>query len=463
MYVTARSYLATGVAVVGATAIAISPVSPVHTQLAEITVPTISVPTISSAAVELTSLANPLELWVQVLTGAIDNVGGLGQDWLSDPAPALRQFITNQIGYLETLTAAGSGVVTGLTDYLSPSNPYGFTATLETAFDQFALGDIAQGVSSLITAFITAPIVGAIGIPLLGSGLLDIPVQMAQNATDAITALLSLNTALPLLLGALGPVLGPLNALGTTGQEIFDSLSTGDLVSALTAVVNIPATLTDAVLNGFTAFDGTFSPGLLSYSNDGFSGGVLQAVLLTIPRAIAAALGAAPPAQVAAATADVAQVSTPVTEASTTVTLDVTNPQDAAATPAAAGSDDAAPEPGGTDVPAPVIEETTAPETTAPDDEVPAEEVPAEEAPTEEVTEEATEEESTDGASDEDAAEEGGTAEETPADQDSGDTDSAGTDSQDGDTSGTDTSSSDTSSSDSSDSSSSSDSGTAAA
>ncbi|MGB3481501.1 MAG: hypothetical protein WBB07_04690 [Mycobacterium sp.] len=368
MHVAARSYLATGIALVGAGAIAISPLSPVSSQL-----PDITVPAISSVPVALSSLTNPIELWVQVLTGAVDNAGTLGQDWLSDPAPLLRQFITNQIGYLETLSTAGGDVVTGLVNYLTPSNPYGLVAGLQNAFGELAAGDIAQGVSTLLTALITAPIVGAIGIPLLGSGLLEIPVTIAQNVTDAITAALSFNTALPLLLGTLGPVLGPLNSLGTTGQEIYDSLAAGDIISALTAVVNIPAVLTGAALNGFTGVDGTFFPGLLSYDAAGFAGGLVQSMLLTIPRALAAAIGASPPAGRTAGD----EVSALTTDPAATVTLDIAaakmvavsdsaadSAPEAAAGPATDSSADsapeaAAPEPAGAAPIAPVTDDQT--------------------------------------------------------------------------------------------------------
>ncbi len=345
MYAAARTYLATGVAVVGASALAVCPLSPVNAAGADPTVPGITAPAaISTAAVDLTSLANPIQLWAQVLNQAVDNAGALGRDWLSDPAPVLRQLLTNQIGYLESLADAGSGVVNGLGQYFDPANPFGATAEIERAIQQFSEGNIFGAVSTLTGALITGTIIVGVGLPLFESGVLDIPAKMAQNAADVIASVFSLTTALPLLTGVLGPIINPINALGSTAQDVVDSLGAGDVIGAITAVVNIPAVLTGALLNGFEAADGTFLPGLLSM--DSFSGGLVQGLLLTIPRAIADALGANTSARAAAAD----EVSTVSTDATATVTLDVPD-----SAPAGASE----PEPTGAAPATPVSEEDT--------------------------------------------------------------------------------------------------------
>ncbi|ANW66988.1 hypothetical protein BCA37_28505 [Mycobacterium sp. djl-10] len=345
MYAAARTYLATGVAVVGASALAVCPLSPVNTAGADLTVPGITAPAaISTAAVDLTSLANPIQLWAQVLTQAVENAGALGRDWLSDPAPVLRQLLTNQIGYLESLADAGRGVVNGLGQYFDPANPFGATAEIQRAMQQFSEGDIFGGVSTLTGALITGTIIVGVGLPLFESGVLDIPAKMAQNAADVIASAFSLTTALPLLAGVLGPIINPINALGSTAQDVVDSLGAGDVIGALTAVVNIPAVLTGALLNGFEAADGTLLPGLLSV--DSFSGGLVQGLLLTIPRAIADALGA----NTSARTAAVDEVSSVSTDAPATVTLDV---------PDSAPAGVSEPEPAGAAAATPVSEEST--------------------------------------------------------------------------------------------------------
>ena len=317
MHAAVRPYLATGVALVGAASIAVMPIQPSNPLLS---VP--AVPAVSSQAFTLTAQANPIALWVSVLQDAIDNVGALGGDVLSDPAPILRQLVRNQLGYLGTAVGAGRSVVDGVGQYLSPSNPYSLPASIDTAVGQLRSGLIADAFITLSAGLISTPIMMIIGLPLAGSGLLEIPAKMAQNFTDVVSALLSLNTALPLLSSALGPVVGAVDALGGSLQDVVGALGSGRLVDALTAAINIPAQLTGAVLNGYTDAQGGFHPGLLTFSDDAFGGGLLQTLLVTIPRAVATALGATPAAPAAAATADVADaVSTPLAAGAKVVTL----------------------------------------------------------------------------------------------------------------------------------------------
>jgi hypothetical protein len=137
MHVAVRSPLATGVALVGASAIALTPVYP--------SLPDTAMRTVSSAAVQLTAQPNPLALWTEVLGAAIQNVGGLGKDVLSDPVPVLRQILKNQFGYLGTAGEAGKGIVTGLADYFSPDNPFGLQAGIKDAMTQIKAGTSRPG------------------------------------------------------------------------------------------------------------------------------------------------------------------------------------------------------------------------------------------------------------------------------------------------------------------------------
>ncbi|PQP53946.1 hypothetical protein C6A88_02745, partial [Mycolicibacterium austroafricanum] len=129
-----------------------------------------------------------------------------------------------------------------------------------------------------------------------------------------------------------GPVVGAVDALGGSLQDAVQALGSGRLVEAITAVINIPAQLTAAVLNGYTDVQGVAHPGLLTFSDDPFGGGLVQTLLVTIPRAIATALGVAPPVEPAGAAATDA-VSAPLAAAANVVTLSVS----AGESPAAAG------------------------------------------------------------------------------------------------------------------------------
>lgn len=329
MHVAVRPYLATGVAMVGASAIALAPV---HVQL-----PDVEIPTVSSAAVQLAAQPNPLALWTQVFADAIENMGGLGEEVLADPFPVVRQILRNQFGYLETIGNAGAGIVDGLVEYLSPDNPFGLQAGIADAIEQFKAGDIGAAFTTLASTVITGPIIVGAGLPLLMSGLLEVPVKMAQNFTDVVAALLNPTTAVPLLTSALGPILAPISAFGASLQDAVEAIGAGNLLDAITAVINIPAALTGAVLNGYTDELGNKFAGLLTVSADPFSAGLIQTLLVTIPRAIATALGAEPVEARTAVTA-LDEVSSPISEPAATVTVALTETDPAPAEVAAVES-----------------------------------------------------------------------------------------------------------------------------
>jgi hypothetical protein len=339
MQVAVRPYLTSGVALVGASVIAVSPVV--------VTPPDIHLPAmpVSSAAVELTAVTNPITAWLDVLSSALGNATALGGEWLSDPAPLLRQFIENQLGYAETALTAGQGVINGFIQYINPANPSGLVATLQTAFGELTSGDIAGAVETTAQALILLPILN-LGLPLLTSGLLEIPATIAQNVANVVATLTSVDTALPIVLGGLGTVLGPINAFGDSLQAVFDAATSLDPLAAVGALLSAPAVITGALINGYTNAEGTEFPGLLTFGDNPFNSGLLQSLLINLPRALAAAI--TPAAPITATTQETAAIAATTSVAATTVTLDVAPAADesgaadteAAASDVAAGSDD---------------------------------------------------------------------------------------------------------------------------
>ncbi|MBI5339249.1 MAG: hypothetical protein HZB45_16350 [Mycolicibacterium rufum] len=314
MHVAVRPPLATAVALVGAGAIALSPIQP--------PLPDVAAARVSEAAVHLVAQPNPLALWSEVIAGAIQNAGGLGQDVLSDPVPVLRQLLKNQLGYLGTVGETGKGIVLGLAEYFSPDNPFGLQAGIRDAITQIKAGQIAAGFATLTSTIIAGPLVVGVGLPLLTSGLLEIPVKIAQNVAAAVGALFDTTNIVPLLTAAIAPIIAPLNAFGESVQDVVQALGAGHLLDALTAVINVPARLVGAVLNGYTDVNGGFTPGLLTVSDNPFGAGLLQSVFVNLPRAIAAAVsGETTPTTAKVASAD--PVASPSIDAAATVTLTV--------------------------------------------------------------------------------------------------------------------------------------------
>ncbi|GAB3218242.1 hypothetical protein [Mycolicibacterium hippocampi] len=277
----AKSYLTSGVALAGASVIAVSPV--VAAPLGPPGVNAQSAVTVSTADLQLATTANPITAWAEVVTSAYSNVATLGEEVLSDPAPILRQFILNQLGNGEAVVSAGAGAINGFIEYISPDNAFGLGAQLQTAAEELASGNIAGAIETATQALFLSPVLN-VAFPVLDSGVLEIPGTMAQNFANVVQTVTDPATVLPIALGALGTVLGPVNAFGDSLQETFDSLGDGDVGAALNAIINIPAALTGAVLNGYTNLAGTEFPGL--FSEDG----LVHALVVTLPRAIAEAI-----------------------------------------------------------------------------------------------------------------------------------------------------------------------------
>ncbi|MCV7217501.1 hypothetical protein H7J51_19680 [Mycobacterium crocinum] len=282
MHIAVRSSVATGVALVGAGALALSPLQPVASPLSNVGVPA----AFSTAGVELTASFDPVTPWVEVFTAAASNVTAIGEDWLANPLPGLRQLATNWFGYADTTATALGGVAQGTWTYLTQTVP----ESVNTALQQIADGDLSGAASTINNALGSA--IFAIGLPLFP--VLDIPGKITDNLTAVVKAVTSINAALPLVVGLLGPIEGGIQAFGDNAQTVLNAASAGDYATAFNAAVNTLPAVVGAVLNGYQ--DGVY-PGLLSVPTDpsGFGGGLAYALLVTLPQTIATALGATPP------------------------------------------------------------------------------------------------------------------------------------------------------------------------
>ncbi|WP_328360200.1 hypothetical protein OG976_07865 [Mycobacterium sp. NBC_00419] len=295
-----RSKVTEGAALLTAGAIALSPVmvTPVADHLPALRM--------SSVATTLTGSANPITEWVNVLNTTFDNIAKLGGVVQADPSPILSQLITNQLAYAQTistaLSQAGGGLVAGITS---------IPQALLTAGEQLAAGQISAATQTIFQAglgLVLAPVISLLPV-------FNIPGQIAQNFANVLNALP--NALLPLGLAAISPIAGVVTAVGDTGQAIYDALSTGNITAALTAIVNAPAVITNAFLNGYPP---SFSTGILSVGTD-FAAGLVNA-LLNVRDTIAKAIAPAPPLAGAARAA-----ATPAPESSaSTVTVTTTAP-----------------------------------------------------------------------------------------------------------------------------------------
>ena len=288
-----RPYATAGIALVGASIIAVSPIAP--------PVPKLHLPAISDGRVALSAFVNPIAQWVEVLTDSGNSLAGLGQIVAADPLPIITALIQNQTANINTITGAiGQGV--GQTVGTLAAIPQ----TLITAANQLAAGQPNAAVQTIWNG-IALPGVFAIITPLLG--IYPVFQQTVDNFAKVVDAVGT--SLLGVGLSVLGPVQAVVNQFGSDTQAFADAIGKGDLGTAVSAIVNMPATLTNALLNGAPG-----TPGLLTPGTNAFDSGPIGA-LLRLRDTIAQALGA-PSAKVAtSATSNIAAV--PSTTAKTVV------------------------------------------------------------------------------------------------------------------------------------------------
>jgi hypothetical protein len=311
-----RPYATVGIALVGAGIIAVSPIAP--------PVPKLHLPAISDGRVALSAFVNPIAQWVEVLTDSGNSLAGLGQIVAADPLPIITQLIQNQTANINAITGAiGQGV--GQTVGTLAAIPQ----TLITAANQLAAGQPNAAVQTIWNG-IALPGVFAIITPLLGTyPVFQQTVDNFAKVVDAVgTSLLGVG------LSVLGPVQSVVNQFGSDTQAFADAIGTGDLGTAVSAIVNMPATLTNALLNGTAG-----TPGLLTPGTNPFDSGPIGA-LLRLRDTIAQALGAPSAIVATSATSNIAAV--PSTTAKTVVLSGAATPKaipgtaTAAATPKSA-------------------------------------------------------------------------------------------------------------------------------
>lgn len=252
MHAVPRLFIAAGVAMVGASAIAISPVVATPTALR------------AEAAIRLAATTD----WADVFTEAGQNAQALFNTWQQAPAPILQQIIANQIKYLQELPDFAA-----IATQIQSNVQAALAAPL--AADPSTLDTVHRTFYNLLPAVLQLP-----GIPdLLHLSISPTGQQLLAFSTTALSGV---------ILGMAGPVLGPLIVLASSLESIRNDLgaTTPDMAGALSALTNIPVAMTDAFLNGgqhvdLTALAKTFGPAIGVSFPDGVEVGIALGGLLS--------------------------------------------------------------------------------------------------------------------------------------------------------------------------------------
>lgn len=249
MNITIRSYLTAGVAALGASAIALSPVQPIQNQLA-----LEHQPAIANLAVNLAAQIDPIELWQQVLLEAQVNLAQVQDYKQSRPLPLLTTIQANLQTYLENpdpqfiLSSIRNNINTF---FYAPWSP-GPCATTPCAEPTFYQGINISNVP--ITNPVFPPLLGSISQRQLYT-LLPAVLDPTQQAELAPLLALAGNTWSGQLASVIGMLGGPVVQLGRSFNAIKDALAQGDTATALNELINIPALTTNAFLNGIGYVD----------------------------------------------------------------------------------------------------------------------------------------------------------------------------------------------------------------
>jgi hypothetical protein len=293
-----------GVAMASAGVIAVSPVTPPMPNIQDVQ------ERVSQAVVQLTATANPLVVWQQTIATSLTNLqalatgsqgafGALGQQLATgaifqeianvlvlntlNPGPLLDQILNFHTRFGPTIELALNDTFTRLGDAAEQ-----LPGVLQESLTYLSQGQFVEAFSK-INGWFVLRVLGGIR-PLIP--ILSIPAQFVGGlpGVDRLDNLLDVVSEFALTKAIFEPFVGA--ALQTA--EIFDAariaLTAGDFGTAVSELVNLPARVADALLNGITPAGTTTQwQGLIR-------GGLGTYLMVTLPNQIAAAL--TPPAPV---------------------------------------------------------------------------------------------------------------------------------------------------------------------
>ncbi len=254
-----RPYLTAGVALVGASVIAVSPVAPPVPDIKVAAAPSVS------SAMQLASATNPLVALGDLFGNTGNSLNGLVQQVVADPAPILAQLVINQghaLQYFVDLAQEIGGFIPEIAQLIQQA--------AQTIVTQLGEGDITGAGQTLSQTLIIS------ALPL--AALILPPLNFASNITQNIAnvaAVVNGEFIFQVLLPAISPVVAAINGGADILQTAYDAVGTGDLVGAVGALVSAPIVMVDIVLNGFDSTAGLLTP----HGPFGFGGGIIAALL----------------------------------------------------------------------------------------------------------------------------------------------------------------------------------------
>jgi hypothetical protein len=221
-------------------------------------------------AVQLTTAADPLTEWGEVLQTAETNATDIFDHFSAAPFADLQQSIVNQVGYVEDLIKNPSDIGTVLTDLQNNVTALFGAATDPGALwgpfvpDGGATDTLYQSLDTVVNSTGTGVFDGILSVNhdqlFLLTQELVLPSLITDTSLQPLANELLDFTGSPLsgvLIGELGTTLSPVLEFNADITAIGDALggSTPDLTTAFQDLVNMPADITNTFLNGYGDVD----------------------------------------------------------------------------------------------------------------------------------------------------------------------------------------------------------------
>ncbi|TQK29260.1 hypothetical protein [Arthrobacter sp. SLBN-53] len=235
MQLTMKPYVTVGVALVGASVIAVAPIAP----RADLHLPTVNL---------TASIDNPITVFTPVVHAAGDLIRETLQTEFADPFPILRQIFANQEYTVRQLLAAVNGGGAALTELVQ-----GLPAALQAAGAILRTGDVNGAIDSLVASGLN-PILNFItGVTVPLQAALERPFAVGQELVGAaFESGLALTVALAQTFIGIGFPVGTTPVLQNfvnVTQSILESIATLDPINVINALQNGVA---DVLLNTIT-------------------------------------------------------------------------------------------------------------------------------------------------------------------------------------------------------------------
>lgn len=209
---------------------------------------------LSTEAGSASAAASVLGPYQDLITHTTANLQTLGAAWAANPAPFLRQWVANQIGYGQLALAGIRGAAGAYFGEL-----LGVAAGLHLSIQQLAGGDFTGAARTAVVALgeLTAlPPSLVLPIDTIAAEMRHNITSVVRTATDLSVKFTvepptaTLGLPLSLFVDAIGAPVTTLQATGAVARDLTHAVQAADYPGAVVTLVDAPAFIADGFLNG---------------------------------------------------------------------------------------------------------------------------------------------------------------------------------------------------------------------